>query len=413
MSSLLPQLKLLPLHLLAALMATYRTGPARREPDRNAWAQQRIALLKLDGIGDFILATGFLRTVQQAWPRASITLFCRQPIGDLARQQFPGWSIVEIPQKRGAVREIWQDKTTRHRLQSQPPFDLLIDLRTYRDFLDEVVTSWIPAHYKLACQNPYRHQQSWARWPDDQRIYDRLLEIPPGCDLRVAQDIQCYQLLARWLFPQTPALENAQPRLTLNPAAETHVANILANQFQLAARQPFLLVCPGTSSPIKEYPIQALAEAIQTVATRHSLPVLITGSRSDERTTKPLYALLKNQCRVIDVSGQFNLIQHPALVSLARAVISMDTCHAHFAGALGTPAVVILGGGQFGLFAPWGESPTYRWLTHSLPCFGCHWACTQDHIKCIQDIPAAAIVKALTEVLAASPERNPNNTGAV
>jgi len=406
MSKLLTKLKLLPLRLLAALMSTYRSETARQAPDRSAWAQQRIALLKLDGIGDFILATGFLRTVHQEWPQAKITLFCRQPIGDMARQQFPGWSVVEIPQKRSAIREIWQDKSTRRLLQFQPPFDLLIDLRTYRDFLDEVVTSWIPAHYKLACQNPYRVNTDWSRWPDDQRIYDQLLKIPADGDARVAQDIQSYQFLARWLFPQMPTLKNALPRLTLDPAAETHVANVLATQFQLTAQQPFLLVCPGTSSPTKEYPIPALAEAIQTVAARHSLPILITGSRSDARTTKPLYELLKNQCRVIDVSGQFNLAQHPALVARARAVLSMDTGHAHFAGALGTPTVVILGGGQFGLFAPWGESPTYRWLTHSLPCFGCHWVCSQSYIKCIQDIPVPAIINALSEVLAASSERD-------
>jgi hypothetical protein len=50
-------LKLFFLRLLAARLATNRPGPARPELDRARLARQRIALVKLDGIGDFVMAT--------------------------------------------------------------------------------------------------------------------------------------------------------------------------------------------------------------------------------------------------------------------------------------------------------------------------------------------------------------------
>jgi ADP-heptose:LPS heptosyltransferase len=217
-------------------------------------------------------------------------------------------------------------------------------------------------------------------------------------DASLAQDIQGHQLLANWLFP---ALANGQvlPELTIDPAMQAEVVTILETRFNLTQEKSFLLVCPGTSTPQKEYPVPALAEAILTVVSAIPMPVVIAGGPSDDHTTKPLQHLLQDRCAVMNVSGIFGLTQHLALISLSRAVLTMDSCHAHFAGALGTPAVVILGGGQHGWFGPWGESPAFRWLTHRLPCFGCNWICIHDRPICIQDLPADVIAKNLAEVL--------------
>ena len=66
---------------------------------------------------------------------------------------------------------------------------------------------------------------------------------------------------------------------------------------------------------------------------------------------------------------------------------------------MGTPAVVILGGGHHGFFAPWGESQTFRWLTNRLPCYGCNWECIHDRLLCIEDISPGVIAKNVVEVL--------------
>jgi ADP-heptose:LPS heptosyltransferase len=393
------RLKLIFLQLLATRLATYRQGPARLGLDRRQLAHQRIALVKMDGIGDFILATGLLQLIQREFPQAEITLFCRRPVGELVRQQFPGWSVVEIFDLRSTAREILLDNTTRRRLKSQPPFDLLLDLRTFRSFSELTITSWIPARQKVAVKNPLlSSRRSWSE-PSEQRIYDQLLPLPTMADASLAQDIQAHLALANWLFPHATATGLVLPKLTVDLLAQAEVAAILKTRFNLSRAKPFLLVCPGTSTSRKEYPVPALAEAILTVMSATPMPVVIAGSNADERTTKPLHRLLQDRCAVMDVTGIFGLTQHLALISLARAVLAMDSCHAHFAGAMSTPAVVILGGGQYGIFGPWGASSTFRWLTHQVPCFGCRWFCIHDRPLCIQDIPSEIIAKNLAEVL--------------
>ena len=94
-----------------------------------------------------------------------------------------------------------------------------------------------------------------------------------------------------------------------------------------------------------------------------------------------------------------DLAEHVALISLSPAVLTMETAHAHIAGALGVPAVVITGGGHYGIFAPWAESQNFRWLVNPLPCFGCNWRCIYDRPLCIQDILPARIAGNLMEIL--------------
>ena len=164
------KLKLVPLRLMAAMMASYRKGPARPELDRARLSQQRIALVKLDGIGDFILATSFLQTFRRELPQADVTFFCRQPVGELARQQFPGWSVVEIPWPQRAAWQLLLDGTTRRRIKSQKPFDLLLDLRVYRDFIETTLASWIPARQKIAQKNPHLPAKRWWHLPNEYLI---------------------------------------------------------------------------------------------------------------------------------------------------------------------------------------------------------------------------------------------------
>jgi ADP-heptose:LPS heptosyltransferase len=380
---------------MAAAMVSYRKGAPNPEIDRSRLPDRRIALVKLDGIGDFVLATSFLHLFKSQMPNADVTLFCRKPVGEMARQQFPEWTVVELPGRQSPMKTIYFDGATRRLLKSWAPFDLLLDLRAYRDMGDSAAASWIPARTKLALENDYPEFLSWAICPAEERIYDRLLSLPDYQDPGVARDIQNHRLFAEYLFPKLAGCRSALPKLSVSQSEK----RALAQRFSPKLDNPFLLVCPGTSSPVKEYPVKPLAVAILQALEKQPMPVIIAGGKSDARTIVPLAEELKAVPALMDISGKLNLAEHTVLISMSRAVVSMDSCHAHIAGALDIPAIAILGGGHYGFFAPWGESKKFRWLTHPLPCFGCHWSCIYDRPLCIQDVPPAQIAKNLLEIL--------------
>jgi ADP-heptose:LPS heptosyltransferase len=134
------------------------------------------------------------------------------------------------------------------------------------------------------------------------------------------------------------------------------------------------------------------------------IPIVVAGSRADIRTTAPLVAELQDKRAVHDATGLFSLEENIALIAGARALVGMDSCHIHIAGALGTPAVGILGGGQFGDFAPWGESARFRWVHHRMECYGCNWICPFPQAHCLHNMPPDEIAAAIGEVLSASSE---------
>ena len=380
-------------------MIRFRNGPPHTGIDHAGLHRQRIAFVKLDGIGDFVLSTTLLQLCRKKLPDADITLFCRKPVGKLAHHQFPGWTVAELPTRSGPLKNIYMHGEARRSLKAQRPFDLLVDLRSFRDMADSAVSSWIPARTKVALENAYPESFSWVVLPGEERIYDRLLPLPGETEPGSTQDIQNHRRLAEALFPGAPECRTAFPQMTIGDADRTDLSKFLRTQFSFDAERPFLLICPGTSSPMKEYPTQPLADALKQVVAAHPLPIVIAGGPADARTTKPLAAALNGTTEVCDVSGALDLARHATLIAMARAVLSMDSCHAHIAGATATPAVVVLGRGQFGVFGPWGESPTFRWLTASRP--GPQRPFIHEHPLTAEDVSPETIAEALIAVMRA------------
>lgn len=384
---------------LARPMIRFRRGQPRMQLDRAALGHQRIAMVKLDGIGDFVLATTFLKICQDRWPLADITIFCRKPVGQLARQQFPHWQVVELPPRTRPLRDIYLEHQARQELKKQRPFDLLLDLRSFRDMADSAVASWIPARMKIALENAYRGNLSWVPLPGEERIYDQLLPLPAQVSPGNTQDIQNHRELAEWLFPEAPEYREAWPRLDVSTEDRGALTGLLRDRFSFEASKPFLLVCPGAGAPIREYPPAQLATAIERILQQTEVALVIAGGPDDRRTTAPLVKRLPRDRRILDLTDTLSLPQHVALVALSAAVLCMETSHAHIAGALKKRTVAIIGGGHYGLFAPWGESLHFRWLTHRVPCFGCHWQCIHSRPLCIQELLPEAIAQNMIALL--------------
>ncbi len=379
---------------LARRVAKLRTGPAAAMPSRDNI--RHITVLKLDRIGDFIFATAFLRPLAEQMS-AAVTLIVRKPNGSIAKQQFPGWKIIELPARETAWRNIFR-QGARTQLSGLENADLLVDLRAYRDYSDAVIASWVPAACRIAIENAFPAALASVTFPHEAQIYDLLLPRISALPVE-ARDLANQRALRNAVLGTSP--EPALPRLVLPHAEAKAAAKLLHERCGIAPESHYVVICPGTSSSIKEYPTAKLADALLDGFKDCELPLLIAGTSEDMRTTKPLIAALAGKIRAVDATGIFPLPQHLALLASARLVVSMDSCHVHIAAALGTPCVCIFGGGQFGEFGPWGESPRLRWVHEKMDCYGCEWLCIHPRPLCVQEIPPSRIAAAIREVLAA------------
>ncbi len=86
----------------------------------------------------------------------------------------------------------------------------------------------------------------------------------------------------------------------------------------------------------------------------------------------------------INLCGKTTLRQTAALLKRCRLAVGAETGLAHMACAVGTPNVILLGGGHFGRFMPY--SPLTTVVCLPLECYGCDWHCKYQKIHCLKNI---------------------------
>lgn len=107
--------------------------------------------------------------------------------------------------------------------------------------------------------------------------------------------------------------------------------------------------------------------------------------------------------KTANLNGATTLRQGAAILSRCRLAVGAETGLAHMACAVGTPNVILLGGGHFGRFMPY--SPLTSVVCLPLECYGCNWQCRYERVHCVRDISPAVIAEALRHSLAGSAGR--------
>jgi ADP-heptose:LPS heptosyltransferase len=110
--------------------------------------------------------------------------------------------------------------------------------------------------------------------------------------------------------------------------------------------------------------------------------------------------MMQGTLPVTNLCGSLTLVETAGLLLESELVFATESALAHLSVALRRPTIVILGGGHFGLFAPWGmKIAPVRWITNQVDCYGCNWACIHSSAICIQNIPTSKIVEASMDLI--------------
>jgi ADP-heptose:LPS heptosyltransferase len=102
------------------------------------------------------------------------------------------------------------------------------------------------------------------------------------------------------------------------------------------------------------------------------------------------------------------------MIEHARLVVSNDTGPAHLSIALGTPTVVIVGGGHFTSFVPYPAAITpnhAEFVYEQMDCYHCFWRCHKRHSKfdvfpCVEAISVDTVWDACVRLIGESADKN-------
>jgi ADP-heptose:LPS heptosyltransferase len=173
----------------------------------------------------------------------------------------------------------------------------------------------------------------------------------------------------------------------------------------------YAVVAAGASGPEKCWPLENFI-AVAKFLEEHGLRPVFIGGDTD-RALKRALASRDPEGRFIDRIGNISLSGLFDILTGAALVVANDTGPAHIAAALARPIVVILGGGHFGAnfpYPPEATPPFMRVVHRDMPCFHCHWHCTQPHVPggpvpCIEGVGVDEVIRAAEHCLAAAAEQ--------
>ncbi|GFO64365.1 class I SAM-dependent methyltransferase [Geomonas paludis] len=356
---------------------------ARFVPAGSGARPRRLLWIRTDAIGDSIISLPALARIAAADPAAWITVLCQEHVAELY-DACPFVDEVITFERRRAYDDA-RYRNTIVALLRELQADLCVTPVLSREALTDCFALGSGARERVAfsgndCNLPAETLRQ------NNRHYTKLVQIAEEAGGRESAS---HPML---LSALGIASDHLEPAVWLTPE-DRDVAERLLHEHQLDPARTVAFF-PGAQHSYREG--LEYRAALQEFCTRHGFAVLALGGVTDS-------AIIGSNTpdapvRLVDLSGKTTIRQACALIARCALAVGAESGLAHAAAAVGTPHVVLLGGGHFGRFMPYAATTTAAVLP--LECFGCNWKCRYPRHHCIGGVGSRTIAVAMELSLA-------------
>jgi ADP-heptose:LPS heptosyltransferase len=320
----------------------------------------RLFILKPDGIGDFVLATGGLRLLAAEYEETNLLICVRSVLVDFARSQFPQANIIELPT---AAKRKTVNLFARNLVYCLPlwfklrktPVDGAVCFRSMRNYLETFLFYSARTKRFFACENillrPEKKVRGFVETAVRKLFHPQLIAYPKNAD-EIPLEMEAHRRLVSHILERE--IEPGEILPALRPTADT-----LDDYW----------VCAPVTNASKVYPF-ALWKEVFCELKPGSLTkrILLVGSEDQRSSLHELETLLQ----AAGVAGSQahvprDLVEFLNLLAGGELTMTVDTAAAHLATALDKPCVVLFSGLHRGMFGPWQRSAKQRWMFPEAP----------------------------------------------
>lgn len=365
--------------VLGALAGIVRPFRRRRRPE----TPRRVLLLRLERIGDLLMALPAIRDVRGLAPSAEIDLVVGGWNAALARAA-PSVTRVETLDAgwltRGGEGLGMASLLRRAVHWRRRRYDLAVN------FEPDVRSNLLIAAAGAAWTAGWR---SGGGGP----ALDQALQYDP-----TAHTTDNARRLVSAVFDR-PAPATAGPLLAI-PESATRAA---IARLPVRAGRPLVGIHVSGGRAIKQWDLEKFASVAQRLTDERDATIVFTGDLADRAMVDAVKAPLRKDL-VIDVVGE-DLLMLAALVERLDLLITGDTGPMHLAAVVGTPVVAVFGPSVPARYFPAG--PRHRLVRVDLPCSPCNRIrlpparCLGHTPDCLAEIPANQVFEAAAAALAA------------
>ncbi len=327
---------------------------------------QRILVVKLDHIGDFVTALPAIRQLKSLFPHAELTVLAGPASRAFATMEpaidaFIEFSFFHARSQLGE-RELSEADFAELAARLRPHrFDLAVDLRKHpstRDVLRHTGARYLAGMDHLG-QFPFLDivlewdgdlalQRKRGHVIDDLMTLVARIGIAAGTDRQVIQprpvsrDLDVVPLAARRLFDK-----------------------------------PVVAIHAGAGNITKQWPEQHFSALIDLLIERNDVNVLIVGGSDEQELSETLAAGVLNKESVVSIAGQTGLRALPLILAACTLYIGNDSGPKHIAAGLGIPTIGIHSGVVDA--TEWGPvGPRAVALQRNMTCSPCYLTHASD-----------------------------------
>ena len=354
-----------------------------------AGPRRGVLVVRMDGIGDMILFRGSLDHYAEAFgvePDAITILGCNS-WAPVAEEVFAGFRVEAIDEHAFARNPFYRFRVGL-RVRRLNAAVAVSDSYLRRALMADSLV-WLSAAPRTVVSVPFISARTRAEYTYYLSQASQVIDSGDYPDHEIIRHHRFVSaLLGRSVELEAPAISWHRP-----PPA-------------VAAGGPYVVLNPGSNEPGRRWPAERyrdIAERIRGGGVR----VVVVGADAGSGFGADAGGVFDG----VDIEDLRGATDLPALFDVlkyAAAVVSNDSGPAHVAIALGTPTVVIVGGGHLGCFVPYPETvcpPHARFVNHPMACYHCFWRCDKrvsdaDAFPCVGEVDGDRVWTALKGLLA-------------
>ncbi len=352
----------------------------------------RILLTRMKFIGDILLTTPVIRSVRNAFPRATIAYLGDSRGVSLLKHNPSLDEILGYDFSRPSLREQASIAVQLRRRK----FDLVIDF--FGNPRSALLTYLSGAPVRVGLDRKWRGRMYTIRVKDDGRP-------------KSAIEFHFQLLRAAGI---TPSASKTEIFLTdeERSAAQAFLAK---GSPPITAGRRMVGVHPGATWPAKRWPAERFGALLDRIQKDLDAQVFLTAGPGEDAIVREVLSHSRQRHRVL---ASLPLRELSACISFCSAFVSNDAAPMHIAAALGIPTVGIFGPGEENIWFPYRTDLGHRALRKDVPCHPCHLDfCNRKgdgYMECMKLLTIHEVLEAVREALerrGGSGSRNQVSTG--
>ena len=348
---------------------------------------KKLLFIRMDGIGDAALSTGFLETLPRIFPRATITLVCDTRTAPLFEDAPMLEKILPLDKYRLESDDTYLRNATR--MVQACGADAVINA-TYSP-TPGTASLLLSANAPLITTAIDDTNIS----AEDKGFFEQTASIliPAPAE---RMDIERYLDMLRHFDPACPA---PSPKLWFSAKS----ANLTETLWAKCGFTKNKTIALFSQSNIQQNQYDRFGLALADICVQNGFSVAaFGGSKEYENNEKNLVQLSEYGVPTHNFSGSITLGESAAFIAQCRLAVGVNTGLSHIAAISEVPLVVLLGGGTFGRFFPYSPQTTAVCLP--LDCYGCKWQCRHES-ACTKGVLPETVAQAVSRTLAQSPQQ--------